>query len=134
MGNDQGPRGSSVTQTPFFGRSVISPIGSTDVAGCEPRPVALGDGGDDDLRFGEREAVANANPRAAAEGHIGETRAAGDGGRREAFGVEALGLRPELRIAVIAWMLMVTEAPGGIRIAAEVVLADRAPPMVCAGG
>src|SRR5258708_7418194 len=62
-----------------------------------PQPISLGDGGEDQLRFGEREQVADAHARAAAEWKVCVARTAGGALDREALGLEAIRIFPERR-------------------------------------
>ena len=66
---------------------------------------ALGQGGQDERPLGQREGVADAHARPAAEGEVGELRPARPGPGKEAFRLEALRLVPQLRVAVgdVGW-------------------------------
>src|SRR5580658_9476978 len=69
-------------------------------ARLEPETVALRDGGEDQHRFGHGEGRTDTDARTCAEGDVGEAVARSGTLRREALGLEALGVIPELRIAM----------------------------------
>lgn len=65
------------------------------VSGYEVQPVALGERGQAQLRFYQREVVADALTRSGAKRQIGELRSIGAALRRKALWIERLRILPE---------------------------------------
>src|SRR5579859_2442632 len=71
-----------------------------DMPRHQVQPVTLDNGGQDELRLGQRKTLANTLMRPAAEREIGEVRPLVGQLGRETLGVEAFWVRPELWQAV----------------------------------
>src|SRR5215510_1078025 len=84
----------------IFGAQRDEPNWLDDVTRRETHPVALGDGREDDLCFRHGKTVADADARPAAKRQIGEAMPLPNVRRGETLGVEALGLRPQIWIAM----------------------------------
>ena len=85
-----GARRSMIIGMPNRGRSVMSGHGSTLVSRHEVKPIALRQRRHAQVRFDQRELVADALSRPGAERQVDELRPIGAALRREALGIERL--------------------------------------------
>src|SRR5215207_7607598 len=102
-------------------------FGRDDRAGREAQAPAARERGEDEHGLHPREALADAAALAAAEGEVGELRPRRLCLRREALGVEALGLRPEARVAVHHVLADEDERAARDEVAADLVVFEREP-------